>query len=395
VTLTFSKDVPLATVGGGASIRVTKDLVFAATPGDLTVRVRLANTSVAPEATKLTCSYRAHHYLKYGAAGHTFWAWDGAAVHPWDKVETHYAVPNAGLTDSETDQLFTQCDVMAPLKSMSFGDYQPDRQLLLKVTPTQPERVLQLLRWGHRAGVPDSGTIEWMMKPETLAVGHDLSYEYRLSLRPKVGSLEATTVQPEAAGAADAHLLFHASFDGSPDATVARGDGKATVTGTPSYEDTANGKGIVITKGTALGYLPAGNINLQCGRLAIRFKPLWEGADSATHFLLTVRPQTGFLYLGKLDDGRFLMNMFGPKDDQHYGCHVIRTMRAGTWHEALITWDIAKGVMLLFLDGQKVSECRTDPWEMAPLDNALAHCRMTIPEEAEAVIDDVSIWDQP
>lgn len=395
VTLIFSKDVPLSGIGGGASIRVTKEFSFAQAPGELNVTVRLANTSVAPEATQIACSYRAHHYLKYGAGGDIFWANNGETVQQWSKVAEHYTVPNMELSAAETNQLFTQCEVTAPLRPMAFGAYQPAQQLLLKVTPAQSERLLQLLRWGHRAGMADSGTIEWMYRPETLAVGHDLEYEYRLSLMPKVPALGPGAAQPAAAAAAEPHLLFHAAFDGTADAVLARGDGKATVTGTPTYEATDHGQGIVMAKGTALSYLPAGNIDLRRGRLALRFKPLWEGADGQTHFLLTVRPQTGFLYLGKLDDGRFLMNMFGPKDDQHYGFHVIQTLRAGTWHEAVVTWDIERGTMLLIFDGEKAAEVRGEPWEMAPLDNTLAHCRLTIPEQAEAVIDDLKIWDQP
>jgi hypothetical protein len=110
--------------------------------------------------------------------------------------------------------------------------------------------------------------------------------------------------------------------------------------------------------------------------------------------LLTVRPRAGFAYLGKTSDGRFLLNLFDEKDSQHYPTTSIRTLRAGTWHEALATWNATKGVMAMFWDGQKTGEYRSQPWQMAPLDNTLPYCRLTIPEEAEAVIDEVKVWDE-
>ena len=395
ITLTFRKDVPLTALGGGAGIRLVKDLAFGRTPGDLTVRIRLANTSVAPEATKLTCSYRVHNYMKYGTATNVFWVNEGKGLHQWDTVEAHYTVPNTGLRDSDTHGLFTQCDVTAPLRPLSFGDFRQDRGLLLTATPARPEDVLQLLRWGRKHGVEGAGTVEWMYRPATLAVGHDLDYEYRLSLRTGVTTLDAENTRPRTAALGEPKLLFHLGFDGTTEPLIAAGDKEVAVTGAPAYENTPHGKGIRITKGVSVSYLPAGNIDLQRGRLAIRFKPLWEGADDRTHYLLTVRPRTGFVYFGKLNDGRLLMNMFDAGDEQHYGFHMIRTMPANTWHEAVSIWDADRGTSALFLDGRKVAEFRTKPWQMADLDNALAHCRLVFPEGAEAVIDDVKIWDRP
>lgn len=395
VTLTFSKNVPLVSMGGGASVRIVRELAFSRTPGEVAVRVRVSNTSVAPEATKLNCSYRVHNYLKYPAAGNVFWAFDGAQVNRWEAVETSYTVPRDGLSDSETGALFTQNAVAAPQRLVTFGEFTPSRKLLVKVTPEQPERLLQLLRWGRKSGLAGSGTVEWMYRPEMLEVGKDLTYEYRLNVQPGVASLDAASARPATRAAqTDPHLLLHLAFDGVPDATIAKGEGKPTITGTPTYEDTPTGKGIRIGKGTSLSYLPAGNINLEQGRVYIRFKPNWEGAEAQTHLLVTVRPRTGFVYLGKTADGRFLLNLFDEHDGQHYPTASIRTLRAGTWHEALATWNTTKGVMALFWDGQKAGEYRADPWKMAVLDNALPYSRLTIPEGAEAVIDEIKVWDE-
>ncbi len=400
VTLTFSKDVALAAMGGGASVRLVKELGFGRAPGELTVRVRLANTSVAPEATSLPLSYRMHNYLKYGVEPSAFWSYDGSALSRWDDVQVHYTVPNTGLDEQETGHLFTQCEVVMPRRLVSFGDYRPERRLLLKIVPAHPERLLQLLRWGRHALVAGSGTVEWMTRPETLTVGTEAVHEFRFRLQPQVSALDAQTAAPApvaaaTAPAADEHLLLHLSFDGTAEATTATGNGKATIKGTPTYEPTPGGQGICIGKGVELSYLPEGNINLRQGKLAIRFKPAWEGADGQTHFLLTVRPKTGFMYVGKLADGRLVCNMFDEGNKQHYPWHLIRTLTAGTWHETTVTWDTAKGTLGLYLDGEKVAEHRGDPWQMAALDNRLAHCRLVIPEQAEAVIDDIKVWDTP
>ena len=398
ISLTFSKDVPLATVGGGASFRVVKELDFADSPGEVSVRVRIANTSVAPEATKLTGSYRVHHYVKHDAAASILWTNDGAAVRQWDSVETHYSIPNTGLSDTDADSVFTQCEVTEPLRPVSFGDYLPSRELLLKFTPSKPEELLQLLRWGRKPGVAGSSTVEWMYRPAILAVGEDLVYEYRINLQPNVADLDTQSTQPHSgarAAAGEPQLLFHLGFEGTTDPTIAAGESQVEVTGTPTYEDTPGGQGIRLTEGVELSYLPAGNIDLERGRVAMRFKPTWEGADDQTHYLLTVRPKTGFVYLGKLADGRLLMNMFDAADEQHYPQHMIRTVPAGTWHEVVVTWDTSRGLMLMFLDDQKVAEYRVEPWQMAELDNGLAHCRLILPGQAEAIIDDLKIWDQP
>ncbi len=394
VALTFSRDAALASLGGGAGLRVVKELLVANKPGEVAVRVRLANTSVAADATSLDVSYRVHNYLKYGVPGATFWNFDGAAVSRWEDVEAHYTVPAAGLSEKESGHLFAQCEVVAPRRLASFGEYRPDRRLLLKVVPAHPERLLQILRWGRKAGMPGSGTIEWMYRPETLAAGKEAVYEYRLNLQP-AADLDAQSAQPAAAApAVDEHLVFHLNFDGGADAAFAKGSGKAQVAGTPAYEEWPGGRGVRISPGASLSYLPEGNANLERGRLYIRFKPAWEGADGKTHFLLTIRPKAGIVYLGKLDDGRLVFNMYDEKGGQHYPAHLIRTLQANTWHDATVTWDTTKGTMALYYDGQKVSEHRGDPWQMAPLDNRLAHSRITLPEGAEAVIDEVKVWDR-
>jgi hypothetical protein len=174
------------------------------------------------------------------------------------------------------------------------------------------------------------------------------------------------------------------------------GEGKAEVTGAPTIETTPEGgKAVRVAKGSALAYLPEGNIDLRRGKVAVRFRPTWHGADGRTHYLLTVQPVGGFVYFGKLADGRLILNQFDPADGQHYPAQVVSTLAAETWHTATATWDTAKGVMLLFLDGAKMGEFRGPAWQMGRLDNRVAASRLVIPETADALIDDIKIWDVP
>lgn len=195
----------------------------------------------------------------------------------------------------------------------------------------------------------------------------------------------------------DEHLLFYLDFEGSPDAVVSKGEGKATVTGTPVYEESPDGKGVVISKGVSLSYLPEGNINLQKGKIYVHFKPLWHGGDKITHYFLTVAPVPGLIYFGKLDDGRLICNLFDKEQKQHYPWYSIRDMEPGKWHKATVTWNADKGgIMYLYLDGEKVAESgELSPWQMGELNNNNEKCRIIIDGAAEAVIDEIKIWDSP
>ncbi len=398
IELEFSRSVPLQSLGGGASLRIVKKLTIPAGGGALTCRVGIINDSIAPEATSIEFSYRAHNYIDYGKDQSTFWVYDGDQISRWEDVQKHYSVPNKGLAPTESAQVFGQNELTDPVAVREFGEYIPSRQLLLAVEPTNPERILNLLRWGRKADAGGSGTIEWMYRPVSLKSGSELVYEYRLRLQPATEELTVDAVVPSVSTAAapdDEGLLLHLPFDGTTDAAVSGGSGTAAVTGRPGYVDTDHGQGIRMAAGTQLEYLPEGNIDLHRGRAYVRFMPEWSGADGETHYFFTVRPKSGFVYFGKLNDGRLIMNMFDAQGKQHYPWHAIRTMQAGTWHKAMATWEADAGVMALYLDGERVAEHRGEPWQMAELDNSLEHCRLVIPATANIIIDEFKIWAQP
>ena len=200
---------------------------------------------------------------------------------------------------------------------------------------------------------------------------------------------------PRSAPGPDARLLFHADFENGPDAVVAAGgSGAATVTGSVTYEASPGGKGIHLSTGASLKYLPEGNIDLQKGRFHIRFKPLWHGGDAVNRFFLWLKAKPGLMYLGKIDKGRFLCNMFDASGEQHWPHGSMRNMGPGEWHTAVATWDTGAGIMRLYVDGEKQAESRSAPWRMGKLDNSDEDCRMTI-GASPIVIDEIKIWDRP
>jgi len=73
---------------------------------------------------------------------------------------------------------------------------------------------------------------------------------------------------------AEESLLFYVPFDGSPDASFAKGDPKAKLAGSLSYEDGHRGKAVFFSKGVYLSYSLAGNFSLERGSLSVWLKPL-------------------------------------------------------------------------------------------------------------------------
>ena len=397
IVLVFSKVAALDSLGGMVSVKLTKEFTFYEEPGEVSVRVSIFNDSLSMEVPSIDLSYRVHNYIDYTGTGKTVaWTNDGSQIIKQIGGLTH-TVLNTGLTQNETLEAFGQCDVLGPHDIVSFGEYFPQKQLLLSFHAQDPSRILQMLRWGRGDETGDEGTIEWMYRPETLAQGNEISYEYQIKLKtavelPNPAAVEQTRPRKQN-NEVDNHLVFHLDFENTCDAVVSKGNPKAEITGKPVYEQSPNGMGIVMTKASKLSYLPQGNINLQKGKLYIHFKPLWHGSDGEKHFFLTVTPKPGLVYFGKLDDGRLLFNMFDKDGQQHWPHHGIRDMAPGDWHKATVAWDADKGKIVLFLDGEKVAESNSHPWQMGKLGNSLDTCRITIPG-SEIVIDEIKIWDR-
>ncbi len=420
VELSFNRIVSLETLGAMASLRIEKALTVFPGKGKVIVKVKIIHTSLSMELKQLDLSYRVHNHLDHTKTGSTFtWIEASKGRFKWDG-EKNYSALNTGLSRKETGTVFGGYKKVGSFELKAFGEYFPKQKLSLACVPQRSEELLQVLRWRAEAGSQGrggSGTIEWMYRPISMAKGDAIEFEYEVSLKiseeplaadwardgTKAKSIEipkpiekpeppkVSKPEPRKDG-----LLFHLDFEDGPDAVYAAGNPKASVKGALTYEKTPGGRGIRITGGAELSYLPEGNFNLARGKLYMKFKPLWDGVDQKSHYLLTVTPLPGYLYFGKLNDGRLIMNMFDVKGEQHYPWHLIRTMKAETWHTVIVTWDCSNGRMTLYLDGRKVAGFDSEkPWKMGRLDNTQARCRLVITQGADAVIDEVKIWDRP
>ncbi len=394
VELTFGKSVSLSATGELVSVKLVKTLIIHAAPGRVKVSVRVRNTSLAMDRPTLDFSYRVHNYIDYLEVGpRDVWVDDGSRLVRFDAARD-YSIANTGLTLAESGKVFAEYKVVGPHRLAAYGEHFRSQNVLLSCVPLQPKALLQVLRWHSRNG--KQGSIEWMYRPRPLRQGDEAVYEYQLRVETGVQNLGGGASRLVAESKqTDAGLLLHLDFDDRTDAVVAKGNGKATVKGTPVFEKTPTGKGLLISGGTELAYHPAGNVNLAKGKIYVRFKPFWHGADRKPHYILRVRPKSGLVYFGKLADGRLLMNMLGRNNKQHYAWHLISKMEKGTWHEVTQTWDTTAGTMTLYLDGKKVADYRGEPWQMGRLPAGRPDGRLVIPGDAEMVIDELKIWDRP
>ena len=172
------------------------------------------------------------------------------------------------------------------------------------------------------------------------------------------------------------------------------GSGEAVVKGDVTYEEAPGGRGIRLPEGASLRYLSEGNIDPQRGKLQIKFKPLWHGGDGVTRYFMTMSPQPGHIYFGKLNDGRYIYNMFDVKGKQHWPWSPMKSLEPGGWHDAMVAWDADEGMIQLYFDGEKTAEMRDVSWKMGKLNNNFEKCRIAI-GGSPIVIDEINIWARP
>jgi hypothetical protein len=388
IELIFTRDVSLDSLGGLVSIQLTRRIDIAADKPQVNVGVTIKNTSLSMSVTQVPLSYRVHNHVQYNErTDQTVWVDDGSAVHRLGAADD-CTIASAGLSGDQTDLLFGAYDMVGPHRIEAFGEHYADDGLLWSIVPRDADELLQILRWSD--GRWRSGTVEWIYRPIDLSRGQSWSTSFAMSLTPNVRVPSESAVRnalPKvAAEARDEGLLLHLDFN--DDAGVAKISGEAI------YEDTPTGRGLRVADGTSLSIEPQGHIDLQQGRMLIRYKPLYDGADDQTHEWLTISPTVGHVYVAKLADGRILMNMFDDQGAQHYPWTLGREITAGGWHELLLTWDANAGRMALYLDGEKKAEHVGEPWTMGELINANPRCKMTIPASADCVIDEIRIWNR-
>jgi hypothetical protein len=396
VDLVFRKGVKLASLGGMVSLQVKKTFHFSEVPGQVKVAVTFFNDSLSMDVPSFDLSCRVHNYIDHEERGlSVFWSNDGTrflTTHDWKM----HAMLNMGLSEEEALEAFTRCEIMEMSKPIAFGEYFPHRNVLVAVHPEEPDDILQLLSWRPENSLEPQGTLEWMSRPEALAQGKEVSFAYEISIKTGVEELTAAAIaRSNRAAKGNARLLFHLDFENGPDAVVTGGEsGNAIVSGDVTYVEAPGGKGIHLPEGASLAYLPEGNIDPRRGKFQIHFKPLWHGGDGETRYFMQLNPRPGFMYFGKLDDSRFLCNMFDIHGKQHWPHSSLGNLEPGGWHTATAAWDTQQGTIQLFLDEKKEAQTRGDPWEMGTLDNRVKDCRLII-GGAPIVIDEIKIWDRP
>lgn len=394
VELVFERDVALDSLGGMVDVQITRTFTIGKQRPDVGVEVKFLNASLSMTVKSIDLSYRVHnHVASAGPDARRLWLDTDNTLFEMG-TPTGLTISSNDLSDHEQDMLFSQYDVAGPHRITALGEYMRESKMLLSYAPRDPDTLLQALRWRSASG--DQATVEWMYLPINLPSGDSWAAAYDMSLYSGVAALDheaVTAARPRPPVAAEGGtLLLHLDFEDGLDAIVGEGDPAATVSGDPTLVPTPTGHGIKITGDSGLSFNPAQHIDLNRGKLAVRFMPLWEGSDQQSHELLVVNPSHGHVYLAKLADGRLLMNMFDKDNVQHWPWTIVNTMKRDTWHDVAVTWDAAKGRMVLYLDHVKVAEHQGEPWEMGAFN---AGSRLTIPGSAEAVIDDLKIWDRP
>lgn len=393
VKLVFDRTVNLTTQDSQVDLLLTKTLLVDDITSNISVNITIQNTSISMEHGTLELSYRVHNHLKSDPLNPSQpWAMDDGRLVALNQNRS-LSILSKAMSETFKDTIFSRYQLTGPFALKALGEYQSQKKILLGFHFAKPDKILQGLRW--HAGNDKQGTIEWMYRPAIIHPGDSWSCDYQATLRSGIRELthdvvqQLTTIQvkPEQ----DDNLLLHLNFENGFDATHASGSVKAVTTGKPHLVDTPSSKGLELSGNVSLSLPAAHNFNLNTGKLAMRFMPLWDGNDGVSHKFINLKTSTGSMYLRKLADGRLLMNMIDSNKKQHYPWTLVKEMKKNQWHELVITWDAKRGHMMLFLDSIKLSDREYKPWDMGELSSkSLLH----FTGDAEAVIDWIKIWDR-
>ena len=162
-----------------------------------------------------------------------------------------------------------------------------------------------------------------------------------------------------------ADLLLLSHFDGDPLAQI--GAGGATVAGAPEYVGAKFGKGVRVAGNDRLAFPTAGNLSMAAGTIAFwaQLPERYPSTASARQYLLaaSAHADEGPVYTGTLALRRDLLGPggaarwdfwttaeSGARDD----LSVPDTLAPGLHHFA-ISWDRARQLKVLYLDGQRAS----------------------------------------
>lgn len=210
-------------------------------------------------------------------------------------------------------------------------------------------------------------------------------------------------------------LLFHASFDGTAEATVARGSGKPVVAQHLSYGDGIRGQALRMTRGTEadLAYALKDNVLPERGTVMLWYKPEWEFEQRPFDHMLwrnlfgfeRIEPRvgSGAIWLWCWDTA--LRGDTADIDDNYI--QRANCLQPGTWHHVAFAWDERGG--RLYCDGRGSSSRFSDSW--SPMVEALKGTdrlmydrenfqrffvgSMRGQEQADGLIDELRIYSAP
>lgn len=164
-------------------------------------------------------------------------------------------------------------------------------------------------------------------------------------------------------------LLLYAPFDGSVEATVARGNGTPTVAVPPEFRPGVRGRALVVggvpedrertiddlpAPADGLGrnvcFSPEGNIDVQQGTVSFWVKPLdWSGADGGFNVLFRTQAGRNYFMLYKFFHGERLLMLIGKDEKWTSAQHRIGHWMPGQWRHVAATWN--RDEQRLFIDG--------------------------------------------
>ena len=148
-------------------------------------------------------------------------------------------------------------------------------------------------------------------------------------------------------------VAFHAPFD---DSSAAQLDGKpvsAVEEAAARYDAAPGGRALVLGSGTRLRYDLDDAFPSAAGSLALRFRPDFPQTETEVErcvLALASSPENRIELVFKPVGRRWIVVLLGPRSRRELTLwHGI--VKAGQWHDLLLTWDRADGRFALYLDG--------------------------------------------
>lgn len=178
-----------------------------------------------------------------------------------------------------------------------------------------------------------------------------------------------------------------------------------------------SGKGALFAKGSFLRFPAQGNIDYREGTVEMWVKPKWRGDDDGYHYFfagnISDAKNANSIHLSKKRySGGVLMGQIDSQADEAGAPQEERAVPGGDdlspssvanwqeneWHHIAFSWDYANKTLKLYIDGFLCSQNNKMSKLMFPAAyQAYVNIGSSIDEAtfAEAVIDEVKIWDYP